>query len=340
MVWSGLILRLLLGTQVPQSPVGPGEALTVELQWDSPAGCPTDDDVLRELQALVTTTVRVAAEGVVVVRGAIVRAGDAWRLTLAVTQADRTLTRELETSRCAVLATTVALIVAVEHRPLQVAARLDSVSAPLVAPKVLPVQPPVPPKSQPARSQPTVIPPPPRSESVANFTPTIGVSVGPGVGIVPGVGFGLGGAVGSRIGPWRVRLGGTAWLPRPQTNTEQRGVDLQVAAARLDGCYAVQFKRAPRLELPACVTLEVGAATARGRGPDVVSKTARALWATGGPQVELAWAARPQIALFVAAAAHLALARPAFYVGVREEVAFRAPPGGARMLMGVEIRIR
>ncbi|MBL4688768.1 MAG: hypothetical protein JKY37_29535, partial [Nannocystaceae bacterium] len=118
MVWSGLILRLLLGTQVPQSPVGPGEALTVELQWDSPAGCPTDDDVLRELQALVTTTVRVAAEGVVVVRGAIVRAGDAWRLTLAVTQADRTLTRELETSRCAVLATTVALIVAVEHRPL------------------------------------------------------------------------------------------------------------------------------------------------------------------------------------------------------------------------------
>ncbi len=273
--------------------------------------------------------------------------GGQWDLRLWTVSDEGTLQRSLRHDRCDMLARAGVLIAAMAIDPLAQERMLDGDAVGAVAAKAEPVvgdePPPVPepapvpePEAKPeATPEPQVVkqsPAPPRARALRG---ALRVSGGLAFGDLPGVGATL------RLTPalvWpRVRIElEAAYGPVRRARFDDRpevGADLQLAAAALRACPLFRRKR---LELAVCAGLEMGAMYGRGVG-FALATDGRLLWAALHLMPALFVVVHPRAALFFAVEGQVALVRPRFVVEGFGAV-YRALPGGARGLLGVEVR--
>jgi hypothetical protein len=177
-------------------------------------------------------------------------------------------------------------------------------------------------------------PPAPRRSRLHGHTRLFG---GGAVGVVPGLSGLVGLALGLGAGAGRGELAFTHGLERlGETGTPGVGYTVRLWSALVRGCWAPRFGRA---EFPLCGDLELGALLGTGAGERVVAaRTRPALWLGGGLSAAVVGWVQPNIGLYLEGRAHLALSRPQFTVAGHEGVVYRAPLGGVRLLVGIEVR--
>jgi hypothetical protein len=108
----------------------------------------------------------------------------------------------------------------------------------------------------------------------------------------------------------------------------------------VSGCGLLRFGPRRRLELPLCAGVEGGQLRARGAGAGLSEvRTARSPWYAllAGPG--LAWHATSRFALWLDAEAVVLLGRARFVTDQGTTVV-HASPVGARVLAGVELRLK
>lgn len=186
-------------------------------------------------------------------------------------------------------------------------------------------------------------PPPPPPRRLAGV-----VWAAPGAAFagLPGVGLELAGGVGL-VGPrWRADLVGGAWLPREVTaaaDPRARGrLWLWSIAAR--GGLLLRPRRAPRIQAPLLLGIEVGEVRGRGEGLDVPREAARPFVgarADAGVEVEI----ERRVALWASAGLLIPFLRPTFAVttgagGANPRVVEVATLGAAvaRLQAGIIVR--
>lgn len=345
----GLLAGLALSVLAAPSSAAPSESPpAVEFRWDAPAGCPSEAEVVAQLEALLGgPLVDRRGERLTAIARVRQEPGGAWDLRLWTVGDAGTLQRSLRHDRCDMLARAGVLIAAMAIDPLaaermadgeavaEVAAEARPVTdeAPAATPEPPPlVQPPLEPPPRPASEPPAPVPAVRRSRVVRG---ALRVAGGLAFGDLPGVGATL------RLAPalvWpRVRLElEAAYGPPRRARFDDRpdaGADLQLAALAVRACPV--FRR-DRVELAVCGGLEVGAMYGRGVG-FALSADGRLLWSALHLAPALFVAVHPRVALFFAVEGQVALARPRFVVAGFGEV-YRALPGGVRGLVGVEAR--
>lgn len=346
------LLVLALGLWGPPRAVYAAPAVerpAVEFRWDAPAGCPDEAAVVAQLEALLGGPLAERrGERLTAIARVRQEPGGAWDLRLWTVSDDGTLQRSLRHERCDMLAKAGVLIAAMAIDPLaqermEGGAEVGAVAAtaePVAKYEAPPVQEPVPvptpapmPVTEPPRPEVKVVPPPPpRARALRG---ALRVSGGVAFGDLPGVGATL------RLTPalvWpRVRLElEAAYGPVRRARFDDRpdvGADLQLAAGALRACPLFRRKQ---LELAVCGGLELGAMYGRGVG-FALEADGRLLWAALHLMPALFVVLHPRAALFFAVEGQVALARPRFVVEGFGTV-YRALPGGARGLLGVEIR--
>jgi hypothetical protein len=343
------LLVLALGLWAPPRAVYAAptvERPAVEFRWDAPAGCPDEAAVVAQLEALLGGPLAERrGERLTAIARVRQEPGGQWDLRLWTVSDDGTLQRSLRHDRCDMLARAGVLIAAMAIDPLAQERMLDGAEVGAVAAKAEPVakyepppEPAVPepvpvPIAEPPRPEVTVVsPPPPRARALRG---ALRVSGGVAFGDLPGVGATL------RLTPalvWsRVRLElEAAYGPVRRARFDDRpdvGADLQLAAGALRACPL--FRR-NKLELAVCAGLEIGAMYGRGVG-FALEADGRLLWAALHLMPALFVVLHPRAALFFAVEGQVALARPRFVVEGFGTV-YRALPGGARGLLGVEVR--
>lgn len=335
-----LLLSGVLAAQVPEPPSPPA------ISWSAPSACPDADAltaaISRRLGRPLADELRLA--GTITQHATSPR----FRLRLDLTLEDHDSTRTLTAERCPSLVDAAALLIALQlaHSEPPPPTASDppladpdppATTAPLDAPLAEPLPPPdvwqddpQPPPISPASSAPP--PPPPR--------PAVGALVrvhgGPEYGGVPG----LSGAVGLTIGAlWRrarLELHGLYIAPRTAT-LGANAVRVDLFAGSAHGC--ARLGRGA-LELPLCGGLELAAVRGRASGPSAQSGSGPRLAAvvTAG----LVWHLRPRLGLTLALHGLAHLYGPRFELrDPGEPVAlFRPSPVSARLLLGLELRLR
>jgi len=321
---------------------GPPAAPAVEFRWDAPAGCPEEAEVLAQLERLLGGPLA-ARRGERLTAIARVRQepGGAWDLRLWTVSDAGTLQRSLRHERCDMLASAGVFIAAMAIDPLAGERLLDGDEVVAVAAEAQPVrdaEPPPPPIASPPPAPPATPPAPPAAPPPRTRTPVRGalrLAAGVAYGDLPGVGPTL------RLSPallWpRLRLEiEAAYMPLRRSRLASdgsRGVDLQLAAAALRACPV--FRRG-RIEFPICAGLEFGAMYGRGVGYPIAYE-GRQLWAALHLMPTLQVVVHRQVALFAGLEGFVALVRPRFEVAGAGAL-YRAPAGGVRGLLGVEVR--
>jgi hypothetical protein len=311
------------------------------LAWDAPAGCPTAEQVEAAIERLLTAD----ASPRMPARATIVAREEAYELTVTVSGE----TRVVKAATCDPLGSVAALVIAVAHDPISVAAAIGDQAGETqpsnrendtgrASTRI----------TLPSPSEPAMEPPPPRpardagagkrpSREKARVRVAVAPSLAVGGGVLPGagVGFGLGlAAFGRRW--WRVQLEGSAWLPRraPARDDPSVGADLWAAGGSLRGCGV---PRVAAVEFPLCAGAELDAWIARGRGLLASTDRQTQLYAAAivgaGVHVQI----RRWLALGARAELLASMRRPAVHIdGVG--FVFRAHPVAARLVLGPEIR--
>jgi hypothetical protein len=262
----GLVLLSLLAAAAPAEPV-------VELRWDAPPGCPDRSKIDADLARFLAHGAQ-RDDVPVVIDARVTRAGEKFVLALSVRASAGAIEKTMRADDCKVLASAVALVVAVLLDPTAV---VETVERERVA--TVPVEPVAePPKPEP-RTQPQ---PKPRKKPKPNLAvqglirPLVAGSFGP----LPRFGVAAGGIVGVRIGRARIE----AHAPRWRT-----------------------------LEVPVCAGGEIGRVRGRGFGLSV-SRSARATWAAFTAGATLLWVPLRWIAVGGGVDAVVALTRPSFVI--------------------------
>lgn len=309
--------------------VAPAQSL-----WTAPEGCPTQDEVERQTEALLLEP----HDGVLEYSGRIEVTGAGYRLDLEIGSTSRTI----EAAECSRLATAAALIIAVEQDPVAVAAAVEPVvQRPTQLQERAPVERPEP------RKDPEIRPTPPQelpSERVRAPGPerpgevrgTVRAGLGVELGNVPrpGAGFLVAGGVGGVR--WRVELGGTASLPRdvPVSGRPQFGARAALFAGHARGCW---LPGRERFQVPVCGGLDVGGLWARGFGPGVEPSARTQLWLGAMASAGLNYWISGRFGLLVDAELDVALRQPAVMIVGVDDV-FRAGAVGARFVVGPILR--
>ncbi|MBA3548492.1 MAG: hypothetical protein H0T76_18575 [Nannocystis sp.] len=326
---------------------GPAPAPAVEFRWDAPPGCPSEAEVVAQLERLLGGPLA-ERRGARLTAIARVRQepGGAWDLRLWTVSEQGTLQRSLVHERCDMLASAGVFIAAMAIDPLAGERMVDGAEVAAVVAEAQPVPDPEPPpqvepEPEPPpelpRIEPTPTPPmiePPRQSALRGG---LRLSAGVAYGDLPGVGPTL------RLTPslvWprlRIELEG-AYMPLRKTreaSDSSRGVDLQLAAGALRACPVFHFFK-KILEFPICGGVEFGAMYGRGVGYPI-EKDARQLWAALHLMPMLLLQVHRRVVLFAGVEGFVALARPRFEVEGAGAL-YRAPAGGVRGHLGVEVR--
>jgi hypothetical protein len=310
----------LFVSMIAAAPGGPD----VELRWEAPPGCPDRSKIDADLARFLAhgaqrdpTPVEIDAR--------VEKSGEKFVLTLAVRASAGAIEKTMRADDCKVLASAVALVVAVLLDPTAVVETVERE-------RVAPPPPPVEPKPAPApKREPTPKPKPrPRLEVQGLVRPFAAGSFGP----LPRFGVATGGLLGVRIG--RARIEAHAIWDAPQ-RARASGTD---AGARLDlwalgprGCFAPRWRT---LEVPVCLGGEIGRMRGRGFGLSV-SRSARATWAAFTAGATLLWVPLRWIAVGGGVDAVVALTRPSFVIDDIGRV-HRPRPAGVRIHAGLELR--
>jgi len=322
-------VSLLLASLVGGVLLGPG----VDLEWSAPVGCPERGEVQADVDRLLGDR-RLAVE--VAVRAAITRTSDGHAATVMIDQA---APRALRARECVVLARAVALVIAVAVDPIALVERVEFVepaTEPHEPPPIVPGPPPSPPVLAPAivdpRPQRIIAPQPapakpprPRSEHALTLRGGLLVGATPlATGAV---------ALGYRLDRGLLRVEARVLYGTPRRHDYPDGVGARVQALTL-GALACVAPELPGVRFPLCLGLEAGPLVGRGLSTEAPRRRAD-LWASGLAAAAVVVRLSPRVALVVGGEFAVALRRPAFHLGTRDELV-RATALGARALVGLE----
>ncbi len=326
MARGGLGAVLIAGGLAAAPRVGasaPPAAPAVELRWDAPPECPDRSRIDADLARFLAHGSR-ADVGPVVIDAKVRRVDSKLELALSVQSSAGAIDKTMRADDCKVLASAVALVVAVLLDPTAVVETVERERAAAVPPPVA-VAPVAPAPEEPE--------PPPKKKRLSIqgvARPFVAGSYGP----LPRFGVAVGGLVGVRIGPGRIEVHAIWEAPqRAQADDVDAGADLDLWAVGPRGCYAPRWRT---LEVPVCAGAEIGSMRARGYGLSV-SRRAHATWAavTGG--AALLWVPLRWIAVGGGVDAVVPLTRPSFVIDDVGQV-HRPRPAGVRIHAGIEVR--
>jgi hypothetical protein len=321
----------------------PAAAPPVELAWEAPRGCPDAARILGEIARLLATTqpgphrkrVRASAQPRRTADGG-------WRLQLVIRDdGGETARRTLADRSCAVIADATALIVAIAIDPT-----IQMTGAPAAAPA-----PPAPPA--PASPEPALAPTPagaaapdlqverslpaPAAAPPLFSRPRLAAGVfGMGrQGVLPGFDGGAGLSAAYMAGSWRLDLAAGYVFPSDVylTSSPDAGARLWQWWLALAPCRA---PRRVRFEFPVCAGVEGGALHGRGIGGTVAPADGRQPWLALTAGAGAIWMVDYNVAVRLAAAAALAVLRPAFDLG--SEAVHRTGVLSGRVTLGAEWR--
>lgn len=348
---AGLVASL---SGTPQLPV---DETQVAIEWEAPSGCPSREDVERDLARLRAEAA--AASGIQIV-ARVHAVGEGFRVELTTAAGDRAQARSLFSTRCDTLARAVALIAAVdigvvgpsESTTLTRADAVDLLDVP--APQ-LPARPseqsasvapppdPTPPDSAPlpsAAPRPTNPPPPPKRRPGRDWThrAVLSAGAGPSLGVTPSVTAVLGGRIGWRFDEIQLDAAAFHHFSSERTVVGDAAIAGQLTGAGLRGCYV--FTRGP-LEFPVCGGVALGSLRTEPNGAVTPRVVNRGLWAGASADAAIAWPIRPRFALVLGAQLGVALRRPAVHwtVSGERQLAFRTAPATFSATLGPEIRL-
>lgn len=320
----------------------------IELSWNAPADCPSEEDV-RAMLAEILGTVDARESVSATVRVERRKTGD-YAAELVVASEGHRSERTLTAAQCGALAEATALVIAVTVDPAQA---LDDAQPP-----VEPVEPPtIPEPEASAAVQPRTteedtlaehtapastsarLPserPAPRARARSRIT---GVHVralgGLDYGALPSITGAIGAAVGAHgrwfrfeaIGSWAFAR--TAAVPSVPSASARVG--LWAIAVRACGVPAWRF-----VELPLCGGVEGGALEGQGTGATEHAARARRPWVAASLGPALAIVPIPRIAILIGTDVVVPLWRAQFVIGDRR--VHRPAPVGFRAGLGIELR--
>lgn len=312
-----------------QPPAADGAAPAIALQWDAPASCPSQQEMVERIAAL-----QPSADRAVVVE--VVEEAGRFRARVQIEGSEE---RWLEAPTCAAVAEAVGLVVAIG---IERGAIVEPpVATPRVEPDVVevPTSPTVTPATTPSPTPREVPPPPARRASSSALRIGLAIEAGITWRTVPKVGPTLAGGVAIVGDRWRVDLRGIG-----TTRTQQR-LDMpadEVTAQVRSGVGEVRAAFVPRVrivELPIGGGFDLGAVRARAKGgkpaPTQTSLLLALVGTAGIAVVPLPW-----LAVRAEVAGVIALVRPRFGVHTDgRDVLLRTPVLGLRALLGLEFRI-
>jgi hypothetical protein len=342
----------------------PPEDAGVEFRWDAPAECPSEAEVVAELERLLGGPVASQGDRRLAAIARVRREADgSWDLRLWTVTQDATRQRSMSGADCAVLAEAAALLAAMaidasvlahaDARPAAVeqAEKAEDVDEPPhepapdppPEPEPAPEPEPQPDEPEPQPDEPEPQPEPPVAEAgdaekrrPRRFAIATRVHGGISFGDLPGVGPAV------RLGfalQWeyaRFELEGHyAFVRHARFDDGDLGADLRQGFAVARGCGVLHHRKA-KLEFPICAGVEGGASTGRGVG-FVDIREGRVAWLAVDANAGLVWLPIPQLGLGVSVEPWVAVLRGRFTAeGVGE--LWRPLPVGVRAFAGLEGR--
>ena len=312
------------------------------ITWEAPSGCPSDEAVAAEVDALVRGG---SAGELAVAQGRVQARGERWQVQLRLrAPGGREELRVLEAETCEELVRAFALIVAVHIDALGVvtqpvvqrpASPPVAVGEPTRSPSVVrepPVERRVAEVQSPESTRNTDEPesPPSRSSGVGGLLRFEG---GVGSGILPGLGAGVGLVGGVTGRGWRVEAAARGWPARSGLDSSQTvAVRLDLVGGLVRGCGVPTLGR---LRMPLCVGAEV--AGLRGVGTTGVQEPNPQWTAWGAANVSagLSVAVTPVVAPYLALEGTIPLVQPQFSVG--PVAVTQTGASGARLWLGLEL---
>jgi hypothetical protein len=293
----------------------------IELRWDAPAPCPDRSRIDADLDRFLADGAR-RDDAPVVIDARVTRDGEKFVLALQVKAPSGAIDKTMRADDCRVLASAVALVVAVLLDPTAV---VETVERERAAVPVVP--PPVP---EPAKPEPKPRPPKRKFEVQGLLRPFVAGSFGP----LPRFGVATGGIAGVRIGRARVEVH-AIWEAPQQADAPgvDAGATFDLWAVGPRGCFAPRWRT---LEVPVCGGGEIGQIRGRGSGLSV-ARSAHATWAALTAGATLLWVPLRWIAVGGGVDGVVALTRPSFVV---DDVGLvhRPRPAGVRIHAGLEVR--
>lgn len=275
-----------------------------DLTWQVPAGCPTDADVIREINELVANSAKVPVNATIAANASIASERDGFTLTLIVRDAEGSHQRRLEAPTCEELGHAAALIVALAINPELLANQsIPSSNSPLAAPQTQPIA-----GLQWPEASPRPIPFSARAESPATLALPqtdaatqplfwrLGLSAFVGFGTLPGVNLGTGlfGAIQTKS--VRFELGASYLSAEVKSDVPRRGATFALYRMAPRLCWLVTettWSAGP------CAGIELGRLSGSGYGVTNVYER-KALWlvSTLGALLELRIASSSLVGIF------------------------------------------
>lgn len=308
----------------------------VELRWNAPRECPSEQDVRARVERYVGEAS--APDNVRVEANVTERDGGRWLLVLTTTDANGEVqTREIEDADCEGLAESAAVLAA-----LAVAPQPDAAPALEPAPAAV-VEPPPSVPNEPEVETDTEPPPAPIEPPVDVLPPRAsrpplryGLRLGGGLGFgwLPlGGDLGLAVTIGGRR--WAAELEGLIGLPRSVrlTRSADSGADLLGWSVAGRGCGVLPLT--PWLALPLCAGLEAGQVRASAVGLEDASDAALP-WVAGLASVSLRAAVHPRVSLWVMPELQVGARRPVFSASDEQDEVFASSVASGRVRVGLE----
>ncbi len=313
---------------VPTGPTQAQEASPLELTWAAPSDCPQRDEVTRRLDGLLAAWSHEGKASRLRAEGRIEPFRERYRLALVIHDGSAVGTRVIASDSCEDLGGAAAVVLALLVRVERSTRGRLSESTLGGAPE----QPPTSPTATQSPLQPAPAENPdaaePFSERRWHFVaraPSFGIDIG----VLPRPNYGLGLAVGLDRQPWRVLVGGRAWLwqsipvsgfPGFSVNTSRSSLDLEGCRVWHRGQY----------ELSPCALITLDHMSAKGDGPRVESRTGRTTWLSPGLALVGGWRFSPFMSLVMRIDGRLTTSRPRLLIdGVGEIHQVPSAAGGA-----------
>lgn len=345
--WIVAASLILLGPEVPVQ--RPSEPVALALDWQAAPECPSRDALLERVRALLPTLPEqvpsAGTAGLRVTARVAPQVDASWQVELELVTPDGVGTRRFAAGSCEEAARATVLVVAIALDPVGAATRL-SASTPASAPVSVPAPTPTPAPAADARepSEPAIRSRIGESSNLVLDSSEPARARAPRVGLAlhGGAGWGptraLHGAFGGSLAlfdrRWRAELAADWSTPRVQRFADGRGASFDAWAIGMRGCF-VPTRRT--LEFPLCGGLEVGRVRGRGIAPTSNIEQRGVVWLAPLLGPGLRWSPIERLALGLDVVLLVPLTRASFVIG--EQELQRIPALGARMLVGIELRL-
>lgn len=329
-------------------------APSVELHWDAPAGCPTQDVLERQIAGMRMDRPAPVEPPRVAFR--VEQRGDRWHLVGEISGTANSGHRELSAATCAELADAAVLITAIAIDPdlppedgtiappgLPPPSAAPVVPPPVTAPVIPPpiTEPVIPPPTAdaaPPEPAPKPTPAPLGSPTRRRPSALLGIAAGLGLGALSAPAGLLRLALGLRGDRWSVALTQDFWLPRTVDTPQspELGGRFWLWSTGLRGCAIL---RARRIEAPMCATVAAGIMSGRGIGDlTPAGKQQRSPWVavSAGPGLRVPLGRR--LGLLFSAELLAIVAQPRFEITDRGVVCCGNALGG-QFTGGLEFRL-